>query len=132
MSLFLGGPNSQLAVEVAGILADKDDREIVLLNVTLPRKSNPDIESFIAEKLTAKNISTRNIRPEYKTSRRVIDAILDESGDYDLVVIGASRESVFYQMVLGSIPEEIAKRCKTPLIMVKSNEGVRSFIKRWL
>ena len=49
-----------------------------------------------------------------------------------LVVIGATRDPLFRQRVLGSLPEEFARKCETPLVMVKATHPVRSFIRRWI
>ena len=58
--------------------------------------------------------------------------LLEEAEHYDLVVIGATRDPVFRQRVMGSLPEELARNCKKPLIMVKAKHPIKSFIKRWM
>ena len=127
-----GGPNSAFALEIASILADPDQGEIVPLNVTQPGKVTVDIEAFIEQTTVQWDIKTNLLEPKYAVSRDITKAILDESQDYDLVVIGASKERLLQQMVMSSIPEEVARRCDKPLVMVKATEGIESLIKRWV
>jgi nucleotide-binding universal stress UspA family protein len=62
----------------------------------------------------------------------VVEAILKESQDHDLLVLGASTEGLLKQMLFGQIPEKIASRCKKTVVLVKRDLGIQSFIKRWL
>ena len=127
-----GGPNSAFALEIASILVDPDDGEIVPFNVTQPGRETLDIEVFIEQTIAQWEVNGDLLKPKYEVSRDVTKAILDESEEYDLVVIGASKERLFQQMVMSSIPEEVARRCDKPLVMVKATEGIQSLIKRWV
>ncbi|MBN1352716.1 amino acid permease [candidate division KSB1 bacterium] len=129
---FAGGPNSAIILEIAAILADKPGGEIVPLNIAAPGKPTQDIESFLENTPSLKAFDRNLFKPKYVVSRHIVKTILDESKAYDLVVIGSSRERMLQQMVMGSIPEELARHCTKPLVMVKSTEGIQSFIKRWI
>ena len=52
--------------------------------------------------------------------------------DYDLIVLGCTRDPLIYQVVRESIPDVVARKCDKPLIMVKASGGIRSWIKRWV
>ena len=55
------------------------------------------------------------------------------AADYDLIVLGASREGVFSSVLFGEIPEKIARYSQTPVMIVKRYEGpVKSIVKRVL
>jgi nucleotide-binding universal stress UspA family protein len=60
-----------------------------------------------------------------------LDALLEEAHEHDLVVIGATEDPLFRQRVIGSLPEEFARHCEKPLIMVKAKHPLKSLIKRW-
>ena len=59
-------------------------------------------------------------------------AILKESEDYDLLVIGITNRSFMYRAVHASIPETIAQSIGKPLVMVKSAARVGSVMKRFI
>jgi nucleotide-binding universal stress UspA family protein len=46
-------------------------------------------------------------------------------------VIGATTENVFQQLLFGSVPVKIAKRCPKTVLMVKKNLGIHSWFRRW-
>ena len=129
---FAGGPHGAFAFEIASILVDPEDGRIVPLNVAQPGYPTTDIETFLDEAVQVRGLSREVFAPKYIISKSITDAIVEEAneGDYDLVIVGASRERMLKQMVMGSIPEEIARRCIKPLVMVKTTEGLRLFLKR--
>jgi len=52
---------------------------------------------------------------------------------YDLVVIGAAKEPLFRQMLVGEIPEKVARHSPASDLVVKRYEGtVRSLVKKLL
>ena len=129
---FAGGPDGIFAFEIASILVDHEEGKVIPLNVTSPGRKTHDIEAFLDDAVQSRNLDKKIFKPNYKVSKNVVETIVNEAneGDYDLVIIGASRERQLKQMVRGSIPEQIARRCEKPLIMVKSVGGLRLFIKR--
>jgi uncharacterized hydrophobic protein (TIGR00271 family) len=62
-------------------------------------------------------------------SASVVDGIIQAGADSDLVFIGASEESLIDQVVFGTLPEQVARACPTPVVMVKSYRGLPRF---WL
>ena len=66
----------------------------------------------------------------------VVDGIVSESAHHDLVVIGATTERLFEQVLFGTLPERVALRAPVTVMMVKRYKGpVRSWIRRnfsWL
>jgi hypothetical protein len=43
-----------------------------------------------------------------------------------------TEKPLLVQMTTPSVPEQIACRLEKPFVMVKSDRGVRSWIKRWI
>jgi nucleotide-binding universal stress UspA family protein len=66
----------------------------------------------------------------------IVTGIVEESAQHDLIVIGATAERLFDQVLFGTIPERVALRAPVTVMMVKRYKGpVRSWIRRnfsWL
>ena len=129
---FAGGPNGAFAFEIASILADPEKGRIIPLNVARPGAKTRDIDAFLDAAVKIKNLNRKLFQPKYIISKNFIDAIVDEAneGNYDLVIVGASHEAMIKQLIKGSFPEEIARRCKKPFVMVKATEGLELLIKK--
>ncbi len=56
-----------------------------------------------------------------------IESIADE---YDTIVVGATRDSIYQQILFGSIPEKLAKESDKTVIMVKHHHRVKALIGR--
>jgi APA family basic amino acid/polyamine antiporter len=126
-----GGPNGALALEVASILVEKDEAEIVAFTVAGPGAS------FNIDELVEKSLGTMAVRPEQVTTKgvrgkRVAAAILEEAKDYDLVVLGWTREPFMYRVARGSIPLRVAQLTDKPVVVVRASGGIRSLVRRWI
>ncbi len=66
--------------------------------------------------------------------KNVAAAIVEEAdkGPYDVVFIGAAGVSVFKRAMFGRIPEQTARDCSKPVILVKHYEGAKSWLNRFL
>jgi basic amino acid/polyamine antiporter, APA family len=127
-----GGPNGGKALEVASILADPLEGEITALTIETPRRSF-DVETFVDENAWRLRLPRDRVHSRRRQARNVINAILAESQDYDLVVLGCTREPLLRKFVIhDSVPETIARRCRTPLVMVRAAGGIRSWVRRWI
>lgn len=51
--------------------------------------------------------------------------------DYDRLLLGATREGLFQQLLFGSLPEQVGQRATCPVMMAKKNVGITSRLKRW-
>ena len=66
-------------------------------------------------------------------SKTIAGGIAMASKNFELVVIGATREPMFKKMLLGDIPEKVARYSPSSVLMVKKYEGVvKSLLKRVL
>ncbi|RME73287.1 MAG: universal stress protein, partial [Chloroflexi bacterium] len=128
-----GGPNSQLAVQVAtrmAKLAEDGPAKVTLLRV-VPQNAGKTA-MIHAQKSIAHSIE--GIPYEYtikiEEGDKVVDTILRvaEEGDYDLIVIGASNEPLFKTLLVGSIPEQVAVRSKVTTMMVKRRSSTIKYI----
>ena len=123
--------NPDNALEIARILAEKYDAEIVSFIVN---DKNVKIDSAKAlEALSdSPHINHKRIKTKSVDSQKTAEAILEEARKYDLVVLGATRDPLIRQMTRDSISDAVARKCKKPLIIVKASGRIGSLIKRWL
>ena len=126
-----GGPNSIFALEVASILMEKDGGSITLFSVNSGRKRF-DVARFFEEHYHTLQIPKKSIRTKMVETHDITGAILDESVDYDLVVIGITNKPRMYRAMKSTIPETIAVSCRVPLVLVKAQSGVRSLFRKLL
>ena len=97
-----------------------------------PGKPTLDVDAFLEEAVPQLGVPASLFEPKYDISRDRLKSLLDEAGRHNLVVIGATRDPLFRRRVMVSLPEEFARHCKTPLIMVKAKHPIKSLIKRWM
>jgi nucleotide-binding universal stress UspA family protein len=129
---YAGGPNATFALETASIMVGQDGGRVVVFNVAPPGKPTQDIDAFLDETVPQLNIAPSLFEPKYVISRDLLMSLLEEADHHDLVIIGATRDPLFRQRVMGSLPEEFARYCRKPLVMVKAKHTIQSFIKRWM
>jgi len=125
-----GGPNGALALEIASILADKDEGEVVAFTVAGHRRF--DIGRFVAEHLHRMVLPAERVLSKVVNAPNVADTILAEAEAYDLIVIGCTEEPAVLKFARNPVPEMVARRCTKPLVMVKAAVGIRSLVKRWI
>ena len=127
---YAGGPNAAFALETASVMVGQDGGRVVVFNVAPPGKPTQDIDTFLEETVPHLNAPRSLFEPKYAVARDLLKTLLDEANHHDLVIIGATRDPLFRQRVMGSLPEEFARHCETPLVMVKAKHTIKSFIKR--
>jgi amino acid transporter/nucleotide-binding universal stress UspA family protein len=135
-----GGENARLAISLAIDQARRfgartgESPVVTLLNMCVPDDCSPEAQARGYELL-------RNLASDYDYPLEVkvtpaedlVDGIVRESAEHDLVVIGATAERLFDQVLFGTIPELVALRAPVTVMMVKGYKGpVRSWIRRSL
>ena len=119
-----GGPHAQAAEIYAGDLAKAMDGSLTAIRVVTDASLSEEEQLEIDAKL----INTKT-RIEEKCGLKVITklinhprieaAIIDESLAHDTVFIGATRKSMYHDVLFGTIPETLAKELNTNIIIVK-------------
>ncbi|MFB6141138.1 MAG: amino acid permease, partial [Halosimplex sp.] len=125
-----GGPHAALAAEIAGAIARATGARIHVVHVVSPGEPAENADAAIAaatETLEGVETTTEAIE-----SDDVVGAIVEESAEHDLTVIGASREGLLQQLVFGAVPEAVGERAQSTVIMAKRNLGITSRVTRWL
>ncbi|MDZ7731449.1 MAG: amino acid permease [Natrialbaceae archaeon] len=122
-----GGPHAELAVETAGAIARHTGATVHAVYVIDPAASDENRqqgESMLADRTAALDDVT--VETRLLESDDVVSALVEESGDHDLTILGATREGVIQKFVFGTIPETVAERAPTTVIMTKRSLDVRS------
>jgi nucleotide-binding universal stress UspA family protein len=138
-----GGANTRLALSLAIDQARRfaartgEEAEVTLLNICMPSTAGPEAQARSYELL-------RNLSSGYKqrfevkvvSADDVVEGIVEEAANHDLVIIGATDEGLFEQVLFGTIPERVTLRAPVTVMMVKRYRGpVRSWLRRtfsWL
>ncbi|MGH9176688.1 MAG: universal stress protein [Vicinamibacterales bacterium] len=127
-----GGPNSQLALEVAGELAQQSGAAVTGLYVESPGRDE-------ASHKKARGVLDAQMKalPEEITStlaveqgQDVVRTILQAAADHDLTIIGATQEGLFQQLMFGNVPERIARENPQTTFMVKRHAPLRRWLRR--
>jgi amino acid transporter len=115
-----GGPHAALAVETAEAVARRTGATIHAVYVLSPdaddegRQQGQSMLSTATESIDDVPVETTLLEGD-----DVVSALVDESANHDLTIIGATREGVFQKFLFGTIPETVAERAQTTVIMTK-------------
>ena len=136
-----GGPNSRRALKVAVSMARqaKDKPAAIhLMHVVPPGLGERGAaRAELSFRELMEGIEYPNVRKMVVQSEKVVDAILetargdDEQPASDLIVLGATNEPLFRRLLLGNIPETIAREAGVTTIVVKRRNGpLHSFLRQ--
>jgi len=127
-----GGPNAALAAEMAIALAEEYEGKVTALYIC---RSGTEAEVEHAKRVIDKTLADlewdRPLEPRVIAAPDIVQGVLAEAEEHDLVVLGATREGLFQQLLVGNVPETIARRCSKTVIVVKRRAGpIRSWLRR--
>ncbi len=120
-----GGPNSKLALRLMPALMGLGQNPIVYLCAIATKRD--DQHSMHRQLVRRANILERRLQAPIKTQMTMQEdtatGILNLSAYHhsDVVILGASRESLFSHVIKGNIPLEVAQRCPATVILVQYN-----------
>ncbi|AQQ72514.1 putative amino acid permease YhdG [Limihaloglobus sulfuriphilus] len=128
-----GGPNAGFAMEVASMLASGEpDTKITVGTIKNPGRNGFNLEDFVKTQCKKRKLEKSLFDFKTISSQSTIESLIKESSEYDLVIVGISNKPMLSQVFKSSIPEELAKRCDMPVMLVKAGGGMQSFIRRWI
>jgi amino acid transporter/nucleotide-binding universal stress UspA family protein len=130
-----GGPNSRRAVKMAAVMAmagEAGPARVTLLHVVpIGARNGALVRAQQVINYTLEGINYQHIEPRVVEGPNVVDAVLRESEGYDLIILGATNEPLFENLLLGNIAEQIAKRAKITVIMIKRRSSqLHSFLRQ--
>ncbi|MCX7028780.1 MAG: amino acid permease [Spirochaetes bacterium] len=114
-----GGPNSERALEIAGLLADPKKGLVTALHVRTARSEPLDIAALITKVCRESSMSCERFSGRVVTSDDPRAVILREAAGADLIVLGAT-EGRFRRLVAATLPGDIARSCDRPLVIVRT------------
>ena len=122
-----GGPNAALAAKIALALAKAHRGTVTMLYVCRPGADRRVGERAIAHTLA--NLSTERAIERKVVVGDVVGEVAKQAEDHDLVLIGATEETLFRRIIFGDIPKSIARNCTKTVIITKRRAGA---LKSWL
>jgi CIC family chloride channel protein len=132
---FSGALNSRKALRYAVDMAKyciTAPAHITLLHVLPPTPRNSErirAENAIDEIL--QDIDYDLIETLFVESDDLVGAILEQSEGHDLIVLGATEEPLFKNLLVGTMPERVARNAKVTVMMVKRRSGpLHSFVRQ--
>jgi uncharacterized hydrophobic protein (TIGR00271 family) len=137
-----GGPNAPLAIRLALLLAREHQASVTTIYIADENASREEIEdgnlrirqtiSAMREqaaelsKQTGEKLGSEDIpiKGHVIKSSNVVSGIAETGVDYDLMLLGATEESLIDQMLFGTIPEQVASESAIPVVIVKRYRGL--------
>lgn len=116
-----GGPHARSGLELALRIARAEGGEVHLVQVI-----RPDVDPERARDALARDVAPiagdaenliLSVRPAESIIQGIDDAVAER--DWDLVVVGASRESRLRRVLFGSIPDRLADRANCSVLLVR-------------
>jgi CIC family chloride channel protein len=118
-----GGPNAQRAVQLLPALVKLSYHPaITLCQVVSPDGTKEDTSALAANVNWLNHHLTCPIRQVVLPSRAIATALLDLSEELhcDVILLGASRESLLQQALIGSVPGAIASRSLCTVMLMRA------------
>lgn len=129
-----GGPSSSLALELAIAQAREYGKEnglqphITALYVA--RGGDPRLME-LGGRILDQAIAPFDypVEPKVISAPTILEGILQEAEQSNLVVLGATEEGFFEQLLFGALPERVARECSKTVMIVKRHQGP---VKSWM
>lgn len=130
-----GALNSRTAVKLAVNMAGSGENgpaHVRLLHVMPVNSRNGDlVRAQAAIEGMLEGVDYENLESELVEGHDPVEIILDYSEGYDLIVIAASDEPLFKNLLVGTMSERIARRAKVTVMMVKRRSSpLHSFVRQ--
>ena len=124
-----GGSHAEAAEIYAGGLAKALNGSLTILRIV--KEANLSEEEQLEVNAKLEKSKTRiqekcglEVKTKIINHPRIDAAIKDESLEYDTVFLGATRNSMYHDVIFGSIPEALAKELDTNFVIVKHHLAV--------
>jgi amino acid transporter/nucleotide-binding universal stress UspA family protein len=128
-----GGPNARLAFEWGSVIAKQNRGKLTLLSVVPDEAGKEEAQRRLDETKKGVPFEKERVHDEIAVGHVVLEEILRKSEGYDLVIIGASKESLWKRLRFGTITEKVTRSSSVSTLIVRKYEGViLSWIRRFL
>lgn len=111
------------ATGYAILIAKQYGAEIVLLSAVTNSKEMESEQLYSARLALMCKTHGVPYREEFVMVKNIADAVVDESKNYDLLVLGAGPEEKLKDAVFGRMQDQIAQRAPVPVLAVRKVKG---------
>jgi amino acid transporter/nucleotide-binding universal stress UspA family protein len=130
-----GGLNSRLAVKLAVSMAQAGEHgpaRVTLLHVIPIGAANGSlVRAQQALRNSREGIEYDLLSESIVEGANVVETVLEQAEGYDLIVIGATNEPLFRNLLVGNVPEQIAQQAAVTVVMVKQRSSpFHSFLRQ--
>lgn len=131
------GPNSRRAVRLAAGMARASGNgpvKLVLMHVVpMGARSASLVRAGQCLDYVLEGVDCESAEKRLTEGADVVDTIIEEAnvGQHDLIVVGATEEPLFRNLLMGSISGQIARRAPVTVVMVKRRSSLlHSFLRQ--
>jgi nucleotide-binding universal stress UspA family protein len=121
------GPNTRLALQLAGLLVEPREGVVRALHVHQPGRKAMDADALVAGVTLKAQLPLARFKTRVQTSAHPKKVILEEAAEADLLILGASLPGWGRRMLRISLPEEIARESDKPMIIVRAGRNRHLF-----
>ncbi len=130
-----GGPNSRRAVKMAVNMAQAGEdgpASVTLLHVVPVGASESDlIRTEQVFRYALEGVDYPRVDTLIVEGSNLVEAVLEQARSYDLIVVGATEEPLFRNLLIGNVAEQIARRAEVTVIVVKRRSSpLHSFLRQ--
>ena len=129
-----GGEHARRAERYAAAIARYYDGSVTVCSVVDPNAEEEQRRQVTGRlnKAVRRLLKVEDLEVHRKTIRHssVSVGLIKEAEAYDAMMLGATGRGLNRQILLGNIPEMIAKRCNRPVIIVKRFDPVKDLLGR--
>jgi len=123
---YLGGKHDLLALDLAGRIARNSRAELTVLHIVPPSRSESDAvlhARTAVDRTFADPTQPTPVHFQVIEDQSPVDAVIQQAGQYDLVVIGVEEQWGMQSQLFGFRPERIAREAATSLLIVRKYAG---------
>ncbi len=123
---YLGGKHDLLALDFAGRIARNGRAELTVLHIVPPARSQTDAvlhARTAVDRTFADPSQPTPVHFQVIEDQSPVDAVIQQAGQYDLVVIGVEEQWGMQSQLFGFRPERIAREATTSLLIVRKYAG---------
>lgn len=118
-----GGPNSRRMVSIAMHIAQAGDgapAKVILLHVLPIGATSADrVRAEQSLRYALEGTDYEGVEQRIAEGADVVETILAEAEAKDLIIVGATAEPLFRNLLMGNIPNQVAERASVSVIMIK-------------
>ncbi len=128
-----GGPNAKLALEWGLMIAREYKARIDLVCVIKGDNNYKIAQRWLEETKKDLKYVKRYVKDIIIKGEDVFETLKEFSKDYDIIILGASKEKLWKRVRFGTVPEKFVRLSEIPVLVTKKYEGkVLSWIRNFL